>query len=441
MKVVLCTTCKGRLEHIQQTLPRNLADNPNATFVLLDYSSDDNLAPYLKENHAADIASGHLVVYQFDTTGPFQMAHAKNMAARLGIIEGADVLVTLDADNFAGQNFDRFVADNIKPGTFLCPDFPRIKSLPHGPLRPARGYAGRLAIRPQEFVKMGGYCETFDTWRGEDIDMIARMRRLGFTMTHIEDRFLNAIPHTAAVRFKEYPHAQQFETEGEWKAIYRGTATIVNYGRFGCGLARRNFGTETIELKPVPTRVLGLGMQRTCTSSLHAAFKQLGYDSFHWDSNQKAWAIWAEMNASGRSITLERSYALCDTPIPMLFRELDDSYPGSKFILTVRDESKWLKSVAALWDPKTNPWYDWHLQPFSHQLHKALYGRTDFDAEVFLARYRRHNAEVIEHFKGRPQDLLVMDIPAGDGWDKLCRFLGTPTPSTPFPVVNVTTKN
>jgi hypothetical protein len=56
---------------------------------------------------------------------------------------------------------------------------------------------------------------------------------------------------------------------------------------------------------------------------------------------------------------------------------------------------------------------------------------------VFLERYRRHNAEVLAHFKGRPRDLLVMNVDNGDGWDKLCRFLGCPIPATPYPLMNV----
>lgn len=143
------------------------------------------------------------------------------------------------------------------------------------------------------------------------------------------------------------------------------------------------------------------------------------------------------MNALGKSITLERYYALCDLPIPMLYRELDAAYPGSKFILTVRSESDWLKSVEWLWDPARNPRYDWNVQPFTHPIHQALYGRTDFDATTFLERYRRHNAEVKEYFRDRPGDLLVMDMDhPGAGWPELCGFLNKPIPIVPYPRAN-----
>src|ERR1035438_1880036 len=160
-----------------------------AKFVVLDYGDQGGLDSYLRSSHMADIQSGKLAVYRFETTDPFHVEHAKNIAARCGILEGADILVTLDADNYTGPGFARFIADKFRDyhdrgvwGVFLCPNYVLIQSLPHGPTRPQRGYAGRLAIRSQDFIKLGAYDETFNTWRGEDIDMVCRLRRLGYTM-------------------------------------------------------------------------------------------------------------------------------------------------------------------------------------------------------------------------------------------------------------------
>ena len=487
--------------HVAQTLPKNLADNadyPNAKFVVLGYG-DSDLASYIKSNHGADIASGRLVFYAYETNGAFHMAHAKNMAARCGIREGADILVTQDADNFTGAGFAQYIADNfkescpkcngegretipvgseerewytgpppfcslcsgsgsvIKTGTFLCPDFPAIDSIPHGPERPPRGYAGRLALRAQDFVKAGGYDEMYDTWRGEDIDMICRLQRMGFTMRNFDNRFLNAVRHNAAIRFKEWPQAEKYEkNRDEIEFCATRTETVVNYGRIGVGTVYRNFDLKPIELPALPTRVFGIGMHKTATTSLDHAFKILGFDSFHFNTGNEARQIWEEMNSAGRSITLEESYALCDNPIPLLYRKLDAAYPGSKFILTVRSEESWLKSVERLWSAEHNPYrWTWDAYPFSHRIHTALYGQQNFDAQVFLERYRRHNAEVREYFgerldrPHRPGDLLVMDMDSGLGypyaqrtrWDDLCRFLNVPVPDIPYPTGNQTTAN
>ena len=63
----------------------------------------------------------------------------------------------------------------------------------------------------------------------------------------------------------------------------------------------------------------------------------------------------------------------------------------------------------------------------------AINGREDFDAQTFVERYRRHNAEVREYFSGRPDDLLVMDVDSGLSWEPLCQFLGTKVPSVHYP--------
>jgi hypothetical protein len=184
----------------------------------------------------------------------------------------------------------------------------------------------------------------------------------------------------------------------------------------------------------MPTRIFGIGMHRTATTSLHRAFQMLGFESAHWPSAHWAKAVYNEMTTLGYSRTLERSYAACDLPIPLLYRELDMAYPGSKFILTVRDEIKWLRSVRRHWDRNKNPFRaSWDQDPFTHRVHNILYGRKDFDWETMLDRYRRHNAEVCEYFKDRFQDLLVMDMETVVGWPELCGFLNVPTPTLDYP--------
>lgn len=441
--IAFSTTCKGRADHIKQTLPLNLRDNrnPNSKFVLLDYNSQDGLAEYLESEHQHDIDSGRLVVYSYSAPGPFHVAHAKNMAHRLAISEGADILVTVDADNFTGPGFDEFILARFREsGIFLCPNHAHIQTLPHGPERPCRGFAGRLAIRAQDFIKAGGYNEAYDTWRGEDIDLNARMVRMGYTMRYIDNEYLGTIPHNANIRFKEYRHARQYESPGAWKIPGTETSTVVNYGRFGCGSVYRNFCMDdVVDLKPLPTRVFGIGLHKTATTSLHKAFQILGYDSLHWGVGEVP-VIWHEMNHGGRSHALERYYAACDLPIPLLYRQLDAVYPGSKFVLTVRDESKWVDSVRRLWSRDYNPtrWM-WEVYPISNTLHQALYGQTEFSAEVMLNAYRRHNREVQDYFRHRPEDLAVMNMEQ-DSWPELCGFLDEKVPSMPYPMEYVSRK-
>jgi hypothetical protein len=180
-------------------------------------------------------------------------------------------------------------------------------------------------------------------------------------------------------------------------------------------------------------------MHKTGTTSLHKAFHQLHFKSWHWQSAHEAKAIWAEMVAFNKSTTLEHYYALCDLPIPLLFKSLDKAYPNSRFILTTREEESWLTSVERHWSRDHNPWrHAWDTDPFTHCVHKLLYGQKGFDREVFRARYRRHNEEVQAYFAQRPQDLLILPLESSDKWPSLCHFLNVPMPATPYPHANGT---
>jgi len=430
--IVFCTTCKGRTQHLERTLPANLLDNPDATFVVIDYNSQDHLAEYLLTHHTEDFRAGRLVVYSYRGDHPFRMAHAKNMAHRCGMLEGGSVLVNVDADNFTGPGFAAYLETQFSqfPGSFMW-----ARMIKDGEGRLPKGISGRIAVSTTAFLNAGGYDERFDTWSPDDKDFAARLRRLGYEAREIEPRFLNAIMHTDKMRFREYKHvwtsAGCYDVE---EVLDCDTSTIVNGGNFGCGTVYRNFDfTQPIELNPLPTRVFGIGMHKTATTSLHTALELLGFDGAHWKTARWAKAVWREMTTVGRSVTLEKHYTMSDLPFPLLYRELDRAYPGSKFILTTRDESKWIESVRRHWSHEYNPYrHTWNDDAFTHKAHKLLYGQKGFDRELFLARFRRHNAEVLEYFRDRPGDLLVMDMESA-GWSELCGFLGVHPPEVPYP--------
>lgn len=431
--IVFCTTCKGRAEHIKRTLPQNLKDNPGpeSKFVLVDYNSQDDLTEYLRSNHMADIATGKLVVYSYRRGHPFRMAHAKNMAHRLGIEEGGDILVNLDADNFTGENFDSYVWEKF---TFNRNCFLWANRNQPVEIRYPKGCNGRIVVTKEAFINAGGYDEKqFPTWGPDDKDFNTRLRRLGYQPAEIARRFLDVILHTDKMRFRDYPIVEE-ETYDNSTYITEDGVRIANFGNFGCGHVYRNFDPfDNLHLAPMPTRVFGIGMHKTATTSLHHAFQILGFESAHWPSAHWAKKVFHDMREVGSSTALERYYSACDLPIPLLYKELDKAYPNSKFVLTTRDDAGWLETVAKHWDEKYNPFRaGWDADPFTNKIHTELYGRKKFDAGIFLDRYRRHNAEVREYFAGR-SDLLEMKMDEGAGWPQLCEFLGKPRPLVPYP--------
>jgi hypothetical protein len=116
MKIAFCTTCRGRAMHVRRTLPQNIADNPgrDSVFVLLDYNSQDDLEMFVSLELNEELERGKLVYYRNPEPVRFRMAHAKNQAHRCGLLEGADVLVNLDADNLTGWGFAAFVRETFE---------------------------------------------------------------------------------------------------------------------------------------------------------------------------------------------------------------------------------------------------------------------------------------------------------------------------------------
>ncbi len=176
------------------------------------------------------------------------------------------------------------------------------------------------------------------------------------------------------------------------------------------------------------SKVFGIGFQKTGTMSLAGVVLALGYSLSYKNAWWKTDPDLAEHIEDLAFEAAEKSDAFVNNPWPMLYQQLDEKYPGSKFILTIRDEQEWLESARRHFSGIKRPEIPW------------IYGVEGFDGneDVFLERYRRHNAEVQEYFKDRPADLLVIDVTKNPEWKPICDFLGKPVPERSFPHANKT---
>lgn len=178
-------------------------------------------------------------------------------------------------------------------------------------------------------------------------------------------------------------------------------------------------------------KIFGIGLSKTGTTSLARALEILGYKTKDYLGITK----YSPGNLSSIDLDeINANDAFTDTPIPSFYRELDKKYPDSKFILTVRDMDGWLKSCKKQFTQKLAD----KQNEASISLFMDLYGCFVFDEEKFITGYERFLNSALQYFRDRPDDLLVLDVTGGGGWDKLCSFLGTPTPDVPFPKANVT---
>ena len=163
----------------------------------------------------------------------------------------------------------------------------------------------------------------------------------------------------------------------------------------------------------------------------------LGYRSGHFPSDP---VTVAELKAGRYDLSILKRYdALSDVPIPAIFAQLDAAWPGSKFVLTVRDPDSWLESC------RNAPFNRADQIPEAGSTREfyrvLLYGTVAFQADRFAWVYETHVRNVIEHFAGEKSgQLLVLDVVGGEGWEKLCPFLGVPQPDAPFPHDNPRSK-
>lgn len=181
-------------------------------------------------------------------------------------------------------------------------------------------------------------------------------------------------------------------------------------------------------------KVFGIGFFRTGTTSLEKALRKLGYRARGGATHPCSkgpdgkWQSFDEMYGPvfkiiDESTTREgRKYnAFTDEPWCHIYKELDERYPGSKFILTVRSLRSWLDSVTSFFD----------YSPYREFIFGV--GNPKDGEGVYAEKYIKHNVEVVDYFSERPNDLLVFHLCDGEGWEPLCKFLDKPIPRSGFP--------
>ncbi len=177
-------------------------------------------------------------------------------------------------------------------------------------------------------------------------------------------------------------------------------------------------------------KIICLGFQKTGTTSLAAALRRLGYEvgdaltrlnkEVNWRGN--------DVDAQVTALTLEIAgglEAIQDSPCAFMHRAFDAAFPDARFILTTRDTDDWLRSYQRYFPDGNNGLRAW--------MYKV--GRFSGNEDKYRQIYDDKNAEIIEYFSNRPDDLLILDIFNGDGWLELVNFLGKDT-LKPFPHKN-----
>ena len=229
-----------------------------------------------------------------------------------------------------------------------------------------------------------------------------------------------------------------------WLVTKRPVSTVlaasasfgVLYGALNCGF---------IAVPPPPhlrhpTKVFGIGLSRTGTSSLTLALNQAGIKAYHALPQLLCWGSEAQPTMNARWAAAYDG--LTDIQPAIVFASLHKEFPDAKFVYNHRQPKLWAKAMHKFMNQHSMLW--WRLQqvhdwigfvPPVERLFEATYGSwREYSIMQWEERYNAHDKAVATFFQNKSSQLLNISFTQGEGWEKLGPFLGVENPPKgPFP--------
>ena len=169
--------CKGRLEHLQRSLPPRLG-LPDVENLVVDYDCPDGAGDWVQE-HAPEAR-----VVRVEGAPYYNASAARNVGAAMA---RADWLVFVHADVIVGRAFLSQVQARCEPGVFL--EAPRVSDA-----------AGTLVVSQEDFRRVGGYDDTYEGWGEEDIDFRDLLVESGLRPLVLSEGLFETIDHDDELR-------------------------------------------------------------------------------------------------------------------------------------------------------------------------------------------------------------------------------------------------
>lgn len=182
------------------------------------------------------------------------------------------------------------------------------------------------------------------------------------------------------------------------------------------------------------SKVFCLGFQKTGTTSMAVFFESMGlrvagYNNFR---EMEKGDISTEQVLKHAITVMQDHDCAQDTPWYMLYKELDEAFPGSKFIHVIRDTDSWIKSAAN------------HFEHYPKNFHNWIYGcpYPRGHEQVWVDTYEKHNRDVHAYFAGRENDYLSLPLDEVVGRsEEIARFIGHDGPIPEWPHANKNAEN
>lgn len=186
------------------------------------------------------------------------------------------------------------------------------------------------------------------------------------------------------------------------------------------------------------SKIFCIGSNKTGTTSLKKALQILNYsvcpEYIMYSFNSKYFYEQKQGQYNSIFEIVKKYDAFEDRPWNHtdFYKELDNNFNDSKFILTVRNTENWLQSYRR-WSYKV----DLRKQWFYKLVSQICYDTDDFlsNEENMKIKYEERNKEIIEYFKNTNK-LIVLNFEMSNDWELLCNFLKKDKPNVDFPHLN-----
>jgi len=151
-----------------------------------------------------------------------------------------------------------------------------------------------------------------------------------------------------------------------------------------------------IEVRPVkPTKVVGIGLPKTGTTTLGYCFRRFGFKHRTYDMDLALQVKRNQLEPVLEEATKFESFE--DWPWFAIYRELDQRFPNSKFILTLRKDTETYVASLKRHHEREGIRSEGFVKPhWWNEVHGVEPAAWDYEKSA--QRYERHNREVLEYF-------------------------------------------
>ena len=345
-----------------------------------------------------------------------------------------DYVAIFDGDDFIGEDISAFANANPGKNGWLMTYVYKLAGNQVAPVYAANSFCGTGNILNYALIR---------NFIGERVS--ERSTQSEF-FEHVDSEFLISIANHKKIKpyfekqgfpLAEFPtrsvlyQVANLESSEHTMRVLRGLPTQRFFGRLSY-LSAPQISYFNL-LASNSQKVFCLGFHKTGTTSLETLLQNMEYQVAspykNWDFSLTRKLEQGDFSELRKMTELFDAFQ--DAPWFLFYEKFDQWYPGSKFILTIRDSHSWWKSF--------ENYFKYEYKP----LFKYIYG---FDNPIghekaFVERFEKHNQAVLEYFKDRGSDLLVVNISENGALQKTSNFLGRPTSYKIMPHANASLRS